>query len=97
MSELNIQQFKTLLEQNNLPAAKQLLEDYFRESFASPEEGSSMLAVTSAYLEASNSLNRQHLEILDNTLAMLKDLDKQQKQGEDDIDLALTRHQISKS
>jgi hypothetical protein len=94
--EFNTQKFKSLAEQNNWPEAKKLLEDFLRESFINQQEGEAMLAVTSAYLEASNSLSRQQLEVLDNTLDMLKDLDKQQKRDEDAIDLSLARHQISK-
>lgn len=97
MAEFNNQEFKNLVEQKNWPAAKRLLEDFFRDNFINQQEGEAMLSVTSAYLEAMNSLNRQHLGVLDNTLAMLKDLDKEQRQEEEAIDLSLARSQIKKS
>ena len=73
-----------------------LLEDFFRQSLIG-EDDDSMLKKTSVYLEAKNSLSRQHLEILDNALEMLKNIDRQQKSEEDEIDLDIARSQIKHS
>ena len=88
---------KILVGQKNWTEAKKLLELFFRDNLLDQQEGEAMLNISSAYLEAMNSLNRQHIEVLDNTLDMLKSLDKEQRKEEEGIDLKLARHQISKN
>jgi hypothetical protein len=97
MPELNTEQLKTYIANKQWTEARKLLEDFFHFSLTEESERSDMLKNTSAYLEAINSLNRQHVEVLNNALAMLKELDTQQAAEESEIDLEATRNQIKDS
>ena len=97
MRELKAEQLKKLIVSHQWNKARILLEEFFHRNLTQKEEDNSILKKTSLYLEATNSLSRQHLEILDNALVMLKNTDKQQKSEEDGIDLDIARSQIKQS
>lgn len=93
---INIDELKKLVEQKKWEEAQQLLEAFFHFNLVETDNDD-MLKNTAGYLAAVNSLNRQHLEILENTLYMLKEVEKQKKIDAEAIDLSLARNQIKNS
>jgi len=96
MNPIDIQKLQSLIDNQQWEEAKQLLEKFFRAGIDSGQDNS-LLKQTQAYLEASNSLSRQQLEVLDNTIEMLKETDRQKKDGLEAIDLNSARNQIKNS
>jgi hypothetical protein len=94
MATIDTNKLKNLIDHQHWTEAQQLLEDFFHASMTEDNGGAGILEQTSAYLEAKNSLSKQHLEILDNAIAMLKQINAEQKAEEDRLDLEATRSQI---
>ena len=86
-----------LLNAEKWDEAGRALEDYFRQDLTAEERGKAYVDLTMMHVAAQNSLNRRYLEVLENALAMAKDLQKQHKALEDEIDLTSARSQIQSS
>ena len=58
---------------------KQILDKALSENLSDQERGEIYAQFTVLYLETVNSLNRQYEKVLDDSIAILKDLNEQEK------------------
>lgn len=85
------EKFKQFLLEGKTGQAQAWLKEFFRNATASGKKGAALLTLTSLYMEVENTLNREHLKILEQGINELQGLSKQDRELADKLDLAKLR------
>ena len=86
--------FNTYLQNKDVVAAKELLENYFRQ-LTPEDEGAVYVAAMSTYIKASNRLSDRYTELLDETITVLEHAQKVEQEVEDALNLKKSRKNLT--
>jgi hypothetical protein len=96
MDTLNIDRIRELLEQGDVDGARSLLRKVIDAPLSDKEKGGIYVEFARVYLEVMNRINERYEKVLDETIAQLKEINKDEAAAIKDIDLKRLKHEIKK-
>ncbi len=91
---MDIEKFARLLEEQKIAEAKIMLEDYMRTEPAPEDKGAVLASAAMAYAAVKNKISAEYAAELKESLALLSDIDKEERSVDDAIKLEEIRSKL---
>ncbi len=83
-----------LIEKRDMPAAQTLIDDLMKRKLTENEKARIHMDMLSTYLQVSNELSEQYLAELEDVVALIKSLKKEERAVSDELAVAKVRAKL---
>jgi hypothetical protein len=95
MADFDPKKFKELLDTGKKDEARLYAESCLGDSISNEETGKTLLEHTMSYMKASNALNEAYKKELEGILEVVKQVNQNEKDGEDKLNLLKVRADLN--